>query len=80
MTDFEKFHTSIDDSATQPLATQPHAAQSLASGGLPAEAAQNYVHEMLVELLHIAEGAQLKDLAGLLRVTIEAVSINSRFL
>ncbi len=70
MTNFEKFHTRVEDPTLQPLS----------KATLPADAAQNYVHEMLIELLQIAESAQLKDLAGLLQVTIAAVEVNSRFL
>lgn len=51
-----------------------------ASTVLPAEAAQSYIREMLDELLQIAEDAQLKDVAALLRVTVTAVEINGRFL
>jgi hypothetical protein len=46
---------------------------------LPRDVAHNYIHEMLVEMSQIAQGAQLKEVAALLRVTITAVEINGRF-
>jgi len=50
------------------------------NAALSADAAHNYIREMLVELSEIAEGAQLKDLAALLNVTVTAVETNGRFL
>ncbi|WP_371396002.1 hypothetical protein [Fretibacter rubidus] len=45
---------------------------------LPPDAAEHYIADMLNELCDIAEQAELKDLAALLRVTVTAVETNRR--
>lgn len=45
---------------------------------LPADSAYHYIGDMLVELCAIAEQANLKDLAALLRLSVAAVEANRR--
>jgi len=44
---------------------------------LPAHAAHSYICDMMVELIQIAEGADLKDVAAMLRLTVTAAKINA---
>jgi len=64
-------HTSLKPSL--PLNKQPDQKATL-----PADAAHSYICEMLAELTQIAEGANLKDLAGLLSLTVAAASLSKK--
>lgn len=57
-----------------------HEPSPVAQSELTMEAAYDYIRVMLNELSRIAEGAQLKDIEALLKVTVTAVEINGRFL
>ena len=56
----------------------PLSGQPIQNSELPADAAHSYICEMLAELTQIAEGANLKDLAGLLSLTVAAASLSKK--
>ncbi len=55
--------------------SSPRISPTTSAPHLPEEAAHDYICDMLAELTVIAEGANLKDLAALLRLTVVAARV-----